>query len=179
MTRSHADLSLLSTDIRDLLVRRSERIRKPAGEAEVEDDALWVATFSLGEREYAIELPILRAAIPLRSVTPVPRSSPVIIGVFQFQGEIIPALRTAALLATGFNVAPNVLLVVDAGGGRCVALDCAQVPIATTLPLSRYREAKNAATGVLVCVPVPGRGVVHVIDLARLLGEQDWGASDA
>ncbi len=182
MTRSRAEIASLSSDIRALLVRRADRIRRPSTEADARadaQDALWVALFSLGDCEYAIALPTLRAAMLLRSVTPVPRSSRFVIGVLQFQGEVIAALSTGALLSGGWDVDPMILLVVDAGGGRNVALDCAQVPVATALPLSAYREAQATMRGALTCVAVPGRGSVNVIDLARLLDLQDWDARNA
>ncbi|MGD0675844.1 MAG: chemotaxis protein CheW [Polyangiaceae bacterium] len=173
MIDARPEFSSLSSEIRDLLVRRSDRIRRPALEADGEDDAPWFAVFALGGEEYAIALPILRAAIPLRTVTPVPRSSPVVIGVLQFQGEVIAALSTAALLGSGWDVPPTILLVVDAGGGRTVGLDCAQVPVAAALAVPRQR-ARDQAAGVLSCVAVPGRGAVNVIDLPRLLDRQNW-----
>ncbi|HXN32463.1 MAG TPA: chemotaxis protein CheW [Polyangiaceae bacterium] len=178
MTPSRAELSSLPSDIRDLLVRRSERIGKSAATADGEDDTLWVAAFSLGDREYALSLPMLRAAMPLRSVTRVPRSSRVVLGVLQFQGQVIAALSTATLLGSRWHATPTVLLVVDLGATRTVALDCVQVPVAKTLPLSAFREACIASDGPIVRVGVPGRAAVHVVDLAQLLDDQDWGTAD-
>jgi len=178
MIPSRAEVSSLPSDIRDLLVRRSERIGKSAARADGEDDALWVAAFSLGDRQYALSLPMLRAAMPLRGVTRVPRSSRAVLGVLQFQGQVIAALSTAALLASRWDATPTVLLVVDVGAGRTVALDCGQIPIATTLPLPAFREACAASDGTLVPVSIPGRGTIHVVDLVQLLDGQSWGASD-
>ncbi|MDP9151066.1 MAG: chemotaxis protein CheW [Myxococcota bacterium] len=164
----------MPSDIRELLVRRAERLRKPATSDEHDEDAVWVAMFSLGVEQYAIPLPALRAAVPLRAVTPVPRASRLVVGIFQFEGEVIAVLSTAALLASGWSVNPTIMLVVDTGRGRTVALDCAQVPVAMTLPSSGYHHAKATARGALSLVAVPGRGVVNVVDVARLLEEHDW-----
>jgi purine-binding chemotaxis protein CheW len=174
-----AELSALSTDIRELLLRRSERIQLPEALGDADEDTIWVATFRLGDEEHAIRLSALRAAVPLRMVTPVPRSSRVVIGVLQFQGTVITALSLASLLGSGWHVDPTILLVVDAGDGHTVALDCAQVPLATTLPTALLRQAAAAAPGPLVGVTVPGRGMVTVIDLRRLLEKQDWGDQSA
>jgi len=174
MTDPLPEIEMLRSDIRDLLIRRSERIRKPLPDSDVESDALWVAIFALGDQNYALVLSTLRAALPLRSITPVPRSSRAVVGILQFEGQVIAALSTAALLGGTWHVAPTILLVVDAGGGRTVALDCGQVPIATTMSHSRYRDAALTARGAIASVDVPGRGAVHVIDLSRLLDAQDW-----
>jgi chemotaxis signal transduction protein len=141
---------------------------------------MWIASFSLGDNDYAIPLKALRAAVPVSGVTPVPRSSRVVVGVLQFQSEIIAALSTAALLGSGWSIDPMILLVVDAGRGRTVALDCAQIPLATTLPTVRYREAIAAAgAGAFPSLVVPGRRAITIIDIERLLDRQDWGGADA
>jgi chemotaxis signal transduction protein len=173
-----AELSALSSDLRQLLLRRSERISRHQREADGEEDVMWVASFTIGDQEYAIALSKLRAALPLRAVTAVPHSSRVVVGVLQFQGEVISALSTAALLESGWSVDPTVLLVVEVGADHIVALDCAQVPVATGLPLSAYREAVAASPGALAIVPVPGRRPVIVVDLGRLLEDHSRGDRD-
>jgi chemotaxis signal transduction protein len=181
MTRRRAaELSTLPSEVRDLLVRRAERIRRPETEKAAEEDAMWIASFSLGDNDYAIPLKALRAAVPVSGVTPVPCSSRVVVGVLQFQSEIIAALSTAALLGSGWSVDPMILLVVDAGRGQTIALDCAQIPLATTVPLSQYREAVAAAiAGAFPSVLVPGRRPVTVINIEQLLDKQDWGGLNA
>jgi chemotaxis signal transduction protein len=173
-----SELSSLSSDLHALLVRRSERIRTPEASPDAEDDSMWVASFVMGEREYALALSALRAAVPMRMLTPVPHSSSVVVGVLLFQGQVIAALSTATLLASGWSGDPTILLVVDAGGGHIVALDCAQVPKAVTLPLGRFRQAARLVDGPLVRTSIPGRGDVTVVDLPSLLQKHDYRGTD-
>ena len=56
---------------RELLERRAARLREKPREAE-EESVLWAAEFPVGEDSYALPLESLRAAVPLRMVTPVP-----------------------------------------------------------------------------------------------------------
>ncbi len=179
MNRKPADRSSIPSDIRELLVRRAERLRRPATVDERDEDAIWIAAFTLGTEQYAIPLPAMRAAVPLGAVTPVPRASRVVFGIYQFEGEVIAALSTAALLSSAWTADPTILLVVDAGRGRTVALDCAQVPVAMTLPSSQYHREHGDATRALSLVEVPGRGVLNVIDVGRLLEQHDWGRPHA
>jgi chemotaxis signal transduction protein len=177
-TTRDAELSSLSSDVHALLVRRAERIKTPEVSPYAEDDSMWVASFVLSEQEYALPLSALRAAVPMRMLTPVPHSSSVVIGVLLFQGQVITALSTATLLTAGWSGDPTILLVVDAGGGHIVALDCAQVPKATTLPLGRFRQAARLADGPLVRTSIPGGGDVTVIDLPGLLQRHDYRGTD-
>ena len=71
----------------------------------------------------------LRAALPLRLVTPVPLSQPHVIGVLRYQGQVLAALSLASLLGGhGWRQDPAVLLVVDRGDGELCALDCEAIP---------------------------------------------------
>ena len=79
-----------------------------------------------GRLDDALPLESLRAAVPLRMVTPVPLSPPHVIGILRFQGQILTAMSLSSLLGgRGWREDPAVLLVVDPGmGGRLLALDC-------------------------------------------------------
>ena len=106
----------LDTDVRALLARRAERIRAPEAAPDADDDAMWVASFVLGERQYAIALSALRAAIPLRMVTPVPHASSAVIG-----GLPAPSLEDVALDGTPGSRLPHAWL--DRDGARLSTLD--------------------------------------------------------
>src|SRR5260370_7093876 len=109
-----AELAALSSEVRELLVRRAERIRTPnAAPADADDEVMWVATFRLGDQEYSIPLSALRAAIPRRIVTSVPGAPRAVLGILQFRGEIITALSMAFLLEIEGHAPTPLLLVVD------------------------------------------------------------------
>ncbi len=167
----------MTTDIRELLVRRAERLRLASNEKDADEAVMWVATFSLREDRYAIPLSALRAVVSLKMVTPVPLSPPQVVGILQFQGELLCALSLASLLGGGWRVDPATLLVVDPGGGRLVALDFAQIPMATTVPLAAVHEARKRGGEALVDVKT-ATGIVSLIDLGRLLEKAGVGRRD-
>jgi purine-binding chemotaxis protein CheW len=155
--------------VREVLRARSERLRAPVA-AVVEDAVEWVAEFPVGDERYAIPLVALRAAVPLRRVTAVPLSKPHVVGILRFGGRMLTALSLASLLGIkGWSEDPAVLLVVDAGGGRLVALDCEVIPRPVALPLPVVEEARTQGARAITDV-VHDRRVVHLIELSLLLG---------
>jgi purine-binding chemotaxis protein CheW len=68
----------------------------------------------------------------------------------------------------GWRQDPAVLLVVDPGWGRLVAIDCEEVPRPLGLTLARVEEARAGGGKVLYEVAHAGH-IVHLIDLGRLL----------
>ena len=153
---------------RKILTQRAERLRAPPL-ASKEGPVEWVAEFPVGEDRYAIPLSALRAAVPLRRVTPVPLSLPHVVGILRFQGQIVTALSMASLLGIkGWNQDPAVLLVVDPGWGRLVALDCEESPRPIGLALAAVEETRARGLGPILEVVHEGP-IVHLVDLGRLL----------
>lgn len=137
----------LPAAIAQLLEHRAERL-KALPQSAKDESLLWVAEFPVGDERYAISLDSLRAAVPLRMVTPVPLSAPHVIGILRFQGQLITALSLASLLgARGWRQDPAVLLVVDPGWGQLCALDCEEIPKPAALPLSVVEQARTRAAG--------------------------------
>jgi purine-binding chemotaxis protein CheW len=158
-----------AAELNELLQRRAERVREKPKDAESED-LLWVAEFPVGEDAYALPLDALRAAVPLRMVTPVPLSPPHVIGILRFQGQIITALSLASLLGgRGWREDPAVLLVVDPGFGRLVALDCERIPKPVGLPHGLVEEARSRTGGAITEVTLAGMKQVSLLDLPRLM----------
>ncbi|HWE25016.1 MAG TPA: chemotaxis protein CheW [Myxococcales bacterium] len=153
-----------------LLERRAARLReKPP--AQSDESVLWAAEFPIGDESYALPLQALRAAVPLKMVTPVPLSPPHVIGILRFQGQILTAMSLASLLGgRGWREDPAVLLVVDPGmGGRLFALDCERIPKPISLPMAAVEEARSRVKGPLADVTLPGLQQVNLIDLQRLM----------
>ncbi|NVJ01425.1 MULTISPECIES: chemotaxis protein CheW [unclassified Myxococcus] len=155
-------------EARELLERRASRLREQ-GENTVEEAVHWIAEFPLGEERYALSLESLRAALPLKMVSPVPLSAPHVVGVLRFQGQVLAALSLASLLGGhGWRQDPAVLLVVDRGDGELCALDCEAIPRPTTLPMSAVEAARARAEGAVMEVFTQDRQLIHLIDLKRL-----------
>jgi chemotaxis signal transduction protein len=157
-----------SPELAELLAQRAERLRR-APEATDEEALLWVAEFRVGEDTYALPLDLLRAAVPLRTVTPVPLAPPHVVGILRFQGQIITAHSLASLVgARGWREDPAVLLVVDPGWGRLLALDCEQIPKPVAIPHSAVEQARARSSGAVLELTLPGLRQVHLLDLRRL-----------
>ena len=163
----------LSAELTALLERRAERVRaRPA--ASTEDALVWVAEFPVGEVNCAIPLEALRAAVPLKSVTPVPHSPPHVVGILRYQGQILTALSLASLLGgLGWREDPAVLLVVDSGFGL-LALDCERIPKPMGLPRTLVDEARaRSGNEPGAEITLPDLRQVLLIDLRRLMDRRN------
>lgn len=156
-------------EVRSLLDERANRLRGRT-DGTADETVLMVAEFPLGEERYAISLDSLRAALPLRLVTPVPLSQPHVIGVLRYQGQVLAALSLAALLGGhGWRQDPAVLLVVERGDGELCALDCEAIPRPLSLPTAAVETARARAEGPVTEVLLSSsRQIIHLIDLPRL-----------
>ncbi len=156
-------------EVRTLLDERATRLRGRSDNS-TEESVLMVAEFPLGEERYAIPLESLRAALPLRLVTPVPLSQPHVIGVLRYQGQVLAALSLAAVLGGhGWRQDPAVLLVVERGDGDLCALDCEAIPRPLSIPTAAVESARTHAEGPVTQVLMSGsRQIIHLIDLPRL-----------
>ncbi len=172
-------------EIRELLEERAKRLRGLEQGETLREEALYlVAEFPLGEERYALPLEALRAALPLRMVTPVPLSSPHVIGVLRFQGQVLAALSLASLLGGhGWRQDPAVLLVLDRGDKELCAVDCEAIPRPIGLPVGAVEAARARAEGPIIEVlfsPQPGQQqLVHLIDPPRLFARAGTGVRNA
>jgi len=160
---TEAELALLRT--------RAAELAHGAAELAHEEEGLAAAVFSVGEELYAIPLELLRAAIPLTALTPVPLAPPHVVGIVRFRGHAVTVLSFAALFGVGgWRVDPAVLVVLEGAGGRLIAIDCEHIPRAATLPLAAITMARSAGGGgplLELVVPAFGR-VLLLDDLAAL-----------
>lgn len=161
-------LEQLPQEVRTVLQLRAERVK--LAPKDDEQAVTWVAEFPVGDTTYAMPLTALRAALPLKMVTPVPMSAAHVVGVLRFQGEILTALSLASLLGgRGWRQDPAVLLVVDPGWGRLTAFDCEQIPKPTSLPVSSIENARAVQSGAVLEITTPELRLVNYIDIAKLL----------
>jgi chemotaxis signal transduction protein/CheY-like chemotaxis protein len=162
---------------RELLRELAKHLPFPLGprlpSSEVEGSVFWVAEFTLAGERYALPLTTLRAAFPMRTLTPVPLAPPHVIGVLRHQGQILAALSLASLLGDlSWSRDPSMLLVVDPGWGELTVVDCGQIPTASALPLALVREAQAHSEAAVVDVTAPDQRRLHLIDLTRLLNRR-------
>jgi purine-binding chemotaxis protein CheW len=153
----------------EILARRAERARA-AVDADKAEATLPVAEFSLGKDRYAIPLAALRAVLPLKVVTPVPRSPVHVIGILRFQGQLVTAVSLMTLLGVkGWRQDCAVLLVVEREGGGRVAIDCEHVPRIEALPQRAVDQARSRSRGPVYDVATDGLHTVGLVDTAALL----------
>lgn len=164
------------SSVGSLLRLRAERLAKPEAIAEIEQEGLAIASFPIGDAEYAIPLRLLCAAIPIKAVVPVPLAARQVVGVLRFRGDIITVLSLASLLgAGGWRVDPAVLLVVETAH-QLMAFDCEQIPRASTISAAAAREALARDPGPVVEVVTSASSSVFLIEVNRLV--ERWQATE-
>lgn len=159
----------LPDDVVRLLDARAVRLAAPPKSLDADEDQTWFAMFPVGDLEVAVSLDRLRAAIPLRRVSPVPLAPPEVIGIMRWSGTVLTVFSLAFML--GGQASRNdssYLIVVERSSGRLVAFDCAQIPLATTRPTREIELARARSEGPLVDVPRADR-VLTVVDVDKLL----------
>lgn len=164
----------LDEQARETLERRAEQARmSPPATAECQ-----LAELVVGERVYALPLSAFRAVVPRKRVTRVPLASPAVLGILRFQGQIITAHSTRALLDLGgsHRDAP-VLIVVDPGRGGLAAIDCEEVPRPLAVPRAALDAARPNEAGTLRELATDGR-TVGVLELSRLLDRRSGSRDD-
>ena len=155
--------------LEDLLERRAQRVRSPPAPLE-EEGAFWVAEFPFGASRCAVPLDQLKAALPLRAVTPVPLAASHVIGVLRFRGQLITAVSLGALLGgAGSFEDPAVLLIVETGDGRHFAVDCEGIPKPAPVPQAVIEAARAQGRAPIVEIALPGGREARLLDLPLLL----------
>lgn len=164
----------LPPEVAKLLEARAVRLAATPRALESDEDSLWFATFPVGDLEVAIPLEQLRAAVPLRRIASVPLAPPEVVGIVRFGGNVLTVYSLAFMLGgQGSRADSNYLIVVDRPGGRLVAFDCAQIPLALTRPAREIELARMRATTQGAVTDVSrGDRVLSVVDVQKLL--EDW-----
>lgn len=153
-----------------LLTLRAARLKEKRGET-LEEAQVWLAAFAVGALTFALPLERVRAAVPLRMVTPVPLAPSYVLGVLRFRGTVSTVLSLASLLGVrGWKVDPAVLLIIDAAADqrtqeRVVAIDCEQIPRAISLSRAIVEAARSTSTtGPLTEVNLPDLTQLTIIE---------------
>jgi purine-binding chemotaxis protein CheW len=170
----------VSEEVQKLLQRRAERLQQKTEEHTEEEALLWVAEFPVGDEYYAMALEKVRAAVPLKMVSPVPLAPSHVIGILRYQGQLIPAFSLVSLLGVrGWRVDPEVLVVVETRPGKLMALDCEQIPKASGIPMWLVEEARARSRGPIVDVTTRDMRQINLLDSLQRLFDQRIEASDA
>jgi purine-binding chemotaxis protein CheW len=168
-------------DERDVLEERARALARPqVSEARVED-ALEVIVFALSRETYALETRFVREVARFTEVTPVPGAPPLLVGVTNLRGEILPVFdirRLAGTLPAGLTDESRLLVIGDDRDedGRderdVIGLLADEVRDVVRLPRAAILEppAALAGAGGAVLLGVRGDATI-VLDGAGLLGD--------
>jgi chemotaxis signal transduction protein len=150
----------------EVMRQRALRLRAPLARTDDTADLVWVASFQLGDDLFAFPLGVLRAAIPLKSVTPVPLAPVSVIGVLRFEGRLITAFSFAALLGQrSWQNDPTILLVLEPEPRELIAVDCSEVPISVALRAASIPERFDRAVARVTPERGPPIGLIHLPSL--------------
>lgn len=81
-----------------ILRERAKTLAKPFEEPTPRSEVLDLLVFSLAGERYAVETSFVLEVVPLRDLTPVPCTPPVILGVVNHRGRILPVIDFRRLL---------------------------------------------------------------------------------
>lgn len=164
----------VTEEVRALLQARAQRLKARLA-LKADEPTLVVAQFRIGESTFAIPLSELRAAMPLRLITPVPLSAPQVVGVLRHQGRVITVLSLASLVGVkGWRSDPTVLLLVEPTPGKLIGLDCEEVPKPGTLLIRAIEKARAGQNDAVVEIFMSGAPTVHLLDVGALLRRGRW-----
>ncbi len=132
-------------------------------------------TFQVANEEYGIEILKVREIIGMLPITPVPGSPPVMQGVVNLRGKVIPVLsmRNRFGLAPGEPHEHNVIIVVDAGDSGQIGLavdrvrEVANFTAADTEPPPSYGMSIDAS--MVAALGKSQNRIRILLDLAKVL----------
>lgn len=92
--------------------------------------------FDLAGKRYAIEARYVSEAVPLRSVTPIPRTADFVIGLYDLRGQLLPVFNLHQLLepANSRSPLPNWAIVCGLARPEFLLATSAMASIATDFP---------------------------------------------
>jgi purine-binding chemotaxis protein CheW len=134
-----------------------------------EDEALQLMVFLIDDRRHAIALPVVERIVRAVAVTPLPQAPPVVLGVIDVAGQVIPVLDVRQRLRLPQRpVGPDDQFAIVRAAGRRVALviDAAQGVVAT--PAHAAIRTADITPGVEYL-----RGVVQLPDGLVLIHDLD------
>lgn len=135
--------------------------------------SLQAVLLPVGDDLYAVPVGWVREVAPAPRLSPLVTAAPVVLGLFNLRGEIVPLLDTAALLGLGAVAAAAFALVLDSGAGL-IGLAATGLPRRTLLdrPVGPS-ELPGTAGSYHV-----GDGIAVLLDPAVVLGSERLHGAD-
>lgn len=153
-----------------ILRERAQALARPLEEAPRATDVLELLAFSLAGDRFGIETAHVLEVIPLRELTAVPCTPPVVLGVVNHRGQIRPVLDFRRLFElAGPGVAEGSRVVMVESGGMTFGIYADAV--AGTVRVGAHEVAPPPATAAgdrNACVRGVTGGMIAVLDLEAL-----------
>jgi purine-binding chemotaxis protein CheW len=135
-----------------------------------------LVAFILGEQQYALSLATVQRVVRMVEVTPLPKAPEVVLGVIDFQGNIIPvvSMRKRFGLAES-EISLSDQLVVAQAGTRSVAVVVNSVTGVFERTAEEVTEAEKIVPGAqyLEGITRLDSGILFVHDLDRFLSKKE------
>jgi purine-binding chemotaxis protein CheW len=110
-------------EIQRILSERARALARPLGAPATTGERLQLLIVVLAEERYGIEIARIEDVFPLRELTPVPCTPPLVLGVINHRGRVLPVLDLRRLFdLTGQGVAEGSRVVAVEIGGMRVGL---------------------------------------------------------
>ena len=135
--------------------------------------SLQAVLLPVGDDVYAVPVGWVREVAPAPRLSPLVTAAPVVLGLFNLRGEIVPLLDTAALLGLGAVAAASFVLVLESGAGL-VGLAATGLPRRTLLdrPVGPSELPGTAGSYQI------GDGVAVLLDPTVVLGSERLRGAD-
>jgi purine-binding chemotaxis protein CheW len=130
--------------------------------------------FVLGEQQYALPLTTVQRVVRMVEVTPLPSAPEVVLGVIDFQGNIIPVMSMRKRF--GMSDPESSLsdqLIVAAAGARRVALVVNSVIGVVERMSEEIMDPENIMPGYVEGMTRLEDGILFIHDLDRLLSKRE------
>jgi chemotaxis signal transduction protein len=139
-----------------VLEERAQRLRQRK-DSDKEDEGLWAADFRMGNDRYCIPLDRLVACMPMKGVTPVPKSRREVLGIMRWEGKVVAVFSLATLMGLkGWRRDPSVLLLLR-HRQSIIGIDSEEIPGSLLLAPQVLAEAQ-VGQGPLRRLALPGQG---------------------
>jgi purine-binding chemotaxis protein CheW len=124
-TRQALDAAEASSpeEIRRILSERARALARPLGAPATTGERLELLVVVLAKERYGIEIAHVEDVLPLRELTPVPCTPPLVLGVINHRGRVLPVLDLRRLFdLTGEGIAEGSRVVAVEIGGMSAGL---------------------------------------------------------
>jgi purine-binding chemotaxis protein CheW len=142
-----------------------------------------LVVFLLDERAFAVELGAVERVLRMVAVTPVPRAPDVVLGVFDYQGQVLPVMNVRRRFGLPERaVAPSDQLLLLRTPRRRLAFAVDRVDPAIAVPAGALVAADEVVPGlehVRGIVRLEERGLVLVHDIETFLSLDESQRLDA